>query len=252
MLDAPKVTPHKTDEYHCVEPSYKEVPQLPSRLIVAGPSGCGKTQLLQALILDFWRTKSGKSCFERIYVFSPSVHADPVWKPVKEFSRKELKVDEDEEQCFFDHYDAEALAHIIQQQKKIVAIAKKAHVKNIFQILIVIDDFADNPQFSRNERLLHECFTRGRHAFCSTVVSTQKFRAISPIIRVNATGICCFRFRSMAELEAVVEENSALLPGGKKGLLELYHRATQEPYSFLYIKATATKDIFWLRFERPL
>ena len=38
-----------------------------------------------------------------------------------------------------------------------------------------------------------------------------------------------------AELEAVIEENSALLPGGKKELLELYHKATEEPYSFLYI-----------------
>jgi hypothetical protein len=33
--------------------------------------------------------------------------------------------------------------------------------------------------------------------------------------------------------------------------LRLYHEATEEPYSFLFIDATARtpKDMFWLRFE---
>ena len=62
------VRPHKTEERTCLQPSLVEVPKLPARLVVAGPSGSGKTQLLQALILDFWK-RGGKSCFERIYVF---------------------------------------------------------------------------------------------------------------------------------------------------------------------------------------
>ena len=37
----------------------------------------------------------------------------------------------------------------------------------------------------------------------------------------------------MHELQAIVEENSAVL--GKDELLRLYHEATAEPYSFLYI-----------------
>ena len=109
------VRPHKTEEWSCLQPSLVEVPRLPARLVVAGPSGSGKAQLLQALILDFWKTKAGKSCFERIYIFSPSVNVDPAWLPVKSFSKKQLHVDESEEPCFFDSYDHEALAHIIGQ-----------------------------------------------------------------------------------------------------------------------------------------
>ncbi len=59
----------------------------------------------------------------------------------------------------------------------------------IFQILIIVDDFADDPSFSRHSKLLHALFTRGRHSMISTIVSTQKYRAISNIIRVNATNM---------------------------------------------------------------
>ena len=122
----------------------------------------------------------------------------------------------------------------------------------LWSILLVIDDFADNPAFSRQEKLVHECFTRGRHAKISTIVSTQKYKALANIIRVNATALIVFRCRSMAELQAIIEENSAVV--SKDELLRLYHEATAEPYSFLYIDGTAktTDKMFWLRFERPL
>jgi hypothetical protein len=83
-------------------------------------------------------------------------------------------------------------------------------------------------------------------------VGTQKFRALSTIIRVNATSLCIFRLRSEAELLAIVEEISAILP--KKQIIELLREATAEPYSFMYVNLTARtpEDMFWLRFERPL
>ena len=63
----------------------------------------------------------------------------------------------------------------------------------MFSILIVIDDFADNPSFSRNSKLLHSLFTRGRHSFISTIVSTQSYTAIAPILRQNASMLIVFR-----------------------------------------------------------
>ena len=39
--------------------------------------------------------------------------------------------------------------------------SKEENHKTLHQILIVIDDFADNPEFSRQSRLLHSLFTRG-------------------------------------------------------------------------------------------
>ena len=80
----------------------------------------------------------------------------------------------------------------------------------------------------------------------STIVSTQKYRAISNIIRVNATNLYVFRLRNGGDLEALIDELNALTD--KKTLLQLYNMATSEPYSFLFINLNAKKlnDIFYI------
>ena len=54
------------------------------------------------------------------------------------------------------------------------------------------------------------------------------------------------------ELDAFCEEVSALI--GKTTVLRFYREATEEPYSFLYIRLEAKKpeDMFWERFEYRL
>ena len=69
----------------------------------------------------------------------------------------------------------------------------KKEIKKLLQILIIIDDFADDSSFSRQSKLLHALFTRGRHSQISTIVATQKFTALHPIIRVNASELFVFR-----------------------------------------------------------
>ena len=65
---------------------------------------------------------------------------------------------------------------------------------------------------------------------------TQKYRLLDSTVRVNATALFVFRMRNNKDLEAVLEENSAL--ADKDTLLEVYNAATQEPYQFLYIDLT--------------
>ncbi len=87
--------------------------------------------------------------------------------------------------------------------------------KRLFQICIIIDDFADSPEFSRNSKLLHSLFTRGRHSQISTIVATQKFTAIHPIIRVNASELYVFRLRNHSDLQTFLDELGGLV-GDKK------------------------------------
>ena len=199
------------------------------------------------MILDIY-----KGCFDRVYIFSPSINVDKTWVPVKEYIEKSQKIDPKKEQIYFDHYDAEALEKIVSTQTKLAEHMKSQGYKNIFQILIVIDDFADDTSFSRHSKLLHALFTRGRHSMISTIVSTQKYRAISNIIRVNATNLYVFRLRNAGDLEAWIEECSAI--ADKKTLLQLYQMATAEPYSFLLIKLNAkqVQDMFYIRFDQRL
>ena len=100
--------------------------------------------------------------------------------------------------------------------------------------------------------LLHEHYTRGRHAGISSITSVQRYRVLSPIIGVNATAMIAFRLGNVKEYEAISEENSAVISRDK--FKELYHYPTSEPYSFLFINAMAktVDETFWLRFEHPI
>ena len=87
--------------------------------------------------------------------------------------------------------------------------------------------------------VLSSLFTKGRHSFISVTGSSQKFRALSNIMRVNAVNLYFFRLRNVGDLDSFVEEVSAV--ASKKELLQLYQIATDEPYSFLFIKLNAEK-----------
>jgi hypothetical protein len=186
-------------------------------------------------------------------VFSPSIDIDATWKPVKKYQEDVMKVREkDNEKLYFDSYRPDDLETIIQTQAKVTKLVKAQGRKKLFSILIVIDDFADDPVFTRQSKLLHSLFTRGRHISISTIVSTQKFAAIHPIIRVNATSLIVYRLRNYKELEAFLEEISGLIT--KKELNEIYNLATKEEYSFLYVNLTAknVNNMFYANFKQRI
>ena len=92
---------------------------------------------------------------------------------------------------------------------------QKQNNKNLFQIFIFVDDFAEGSELSRHFKLLHSLLTRGRHSSISTIVATQQFNALHPIIRVSASSLYVFRLRNFSGLSAFIDEISALV-GDKK------------------------------------
>ena len=66
------------------------------------------------MILDIYR-----DCFERVYIFSPSINVDHTWIPVKEYLDKTINLSESEPPLYYDHYDPESLEKIIDTQKKV-------------------------------------------------------------------------------------------------------------------------------------
>jgi hypothetical protein len=190
MNNHPTIKPIDVKEFTSKQSKYDVVGRLPIRDILLAPSGGGKGVLMSNMILDIYR-----GCFDRIYIYSPSVDVDKTWGPVREYIEKSQKVDTKKEKLFYDHYDAEALENIVSTQHKLAEHMKTKGYTKIFQILIIVDDFADDPTFSRHSKLLHALFTRGRHSMISTIVSTQKYRAISNIIRVNATNLYFFQIK---------------------------------------------------------
>ena len=251
-MDAPKVKLHRTKEWSTDQPAHAILPSLPMRVALLGPSGSGKTQLIQSMIIDMYRTKGGGSCFSRIYIWSPSVHVDPAWIPVKRFCETVLHQDDEKEKFLFDTFNPMELDAVITTHKKVTALGKEAEYKKLWNALIILDDVADDPRIARNEKQIHELYFRGRHHKLSVLISTQRYRSIAPQIRTQCTALFVFRLRSHLELEAVLEEVSATYD--KKTIAGFYREATEEPYSFLYIRLEAKKpeDMFWERFEYRL
>ena len=54
-----------------------------------------------------------------------------------------------DEHIYFDRHNPDALANILETQHKITNLLKKRGDKQLFQILIITDDFADDPSFTR-------------------------------------------------------------------------------------------------------
>ena len=77
--------------------------------------------------------------------------------------------------------------------------------------MIVVDDFADDPGFSRRSKLLHSLYTRGRHAMISTITATQNLNAIHPIMQINETELHDYRLRNQKDLDTSIDEVSAVI-----------------------------------------
>ena len=58
---------------------------------------------------------------------------------------------------------------------------------DLYQILTVIDNFADDTNFIRMSQLLHQLYIRGRHYMISAITSTQVYKQMPPKVRNNMT-----------------------------------------------------------------
>ena len=86
----------------------------------------------------------------------------------------------------------------------------------------------------------------------STTTSTQVHKQIPPIVRKNMTHLFIYNLRNYGDLEATVEELSAIYD--KKILLQINHEAVSEEYSFLYANLIQKhkRKMFMSRFSHYL
>ena len=220
---------HPTAEWSTKGSKHEHLPPTPLRGIILGPSGSGKTVVLVDMILRLYR-----DAWERIYIFSPSVHIDSSWKPVKDYIENDLKVDGSKEPFFFDRWEPEVLNEIVDTQMRVIEESKKQKIKQLYGILIVVDDFADSPAIVHSSSgaasggsMLNTLFIRGRHGMISTLVSSQKLRLLSSTMRVNVQFMLVWRLRNRMELQSLLEEISAVYP--IQTLEKMYQMATDDP-----------------------
>ena len=232
---------NKIIKYHSKQSKNNIVPSLPARVLIVGPSASSKTYLLNTLITDIY-----KNCFERVYIFSQSINLDQTYNPIKEM-QKGIN-----EELYYETFDEAALQHIINKHSQIIAKLKEDKKnRELFNICIIIDDFIDDKRISNRSKALNSLFIRGRHSYISTICLIQKYISVSPMIRLNVSALMIFKLKNMKDLQALLDETSALVD--KKTLLQIYNKAIERKYNFLYIKLMAdnVNEMFYLNFDQP-
>ena len=77
--------------------------------------------------------------------------------------------------------------------------------------MLIIDAVANDLSFTRQSKMLHTLYIRGRHNMISTITTTQHFSALHPSIRIAATESSMYTLRNMNELDTIIYELSAVL-----------------------------------------
>ncbi len=249
MSRAITVYPGAADTEPC--PFGQPLPDLASNFLLAAPTASGKTQAILNIILKYY-----KGMFARVWIFCPSIHLDPQYKPLRDFLEK--MTDQKREPLMFEEFDAARVGKILEDQRAIVESCRKRKVKPP-QVCLILDDLGDCGEILNSRRggksggsWLTTLACRSRHLCLTWIVSVQKLNQCGLTIRANTRCMCVWRLRNQKEIEILCEEMSGFYP--KDVIMDLYHHATAEPYSFLFVRldAKTRKDAFWLRFESRL
>ena len=248
-MSVPITTASKTKNYNIKQSKYDIVPKLPFKSIIYAPSHSGKTVLITNLIEDIYR-----DCFERVYIFSPSIEIDDNWRNTKKYLNGVMNLGDDEPSLYQPEFNEDVVHDIMNTQKKIIDHIKNNGKSNkLFSILIVLDDVADDNN-QRNSKALKSLFVKGRHSHISVILSSQKGSLLNPVCRVNADSVHVFKLRNYQDLELLISEFSALV-GDKKEMMNIYKQAVEDkPYSFLYInlKSHSINEMFYIRYEKQI
>ena len=190
-----------------------DLPEPPFCMCVVGPSRAGKSNFIRNLLSrDDFLKKIFKP--ENIFIICPSLRYNDDYDCVD----KAFKCDE---------FTNAIIDEIIEEQTWVIDNFKKERAPNI---LIVLDDIADNVAFS-NSNILKKLAMRGRHMKISIIMSVQKFSTINKGVRINSTHIVMFRPNMWTELDFIVEQIAT--KGDRKKLMKIFKDIFRKNYAFI-------------------
>ena len=206
---------------------HSHLPQPPSLLLIVGSVKAGKSNLLVNLLCnpDMFKDK-----FDIVKIISNTLNADPKGKIMNKYFDCQ------------DHYTDEMITDIIESQKKYEDFERPS-------IALVLDDILTK-DFKKSNAVSFLA-TRFRHYGIGLLAfTTQSFRAVSGLIRNNATDVIIMKQQNSKELEKINEEYGDLFPNI---FMELYKRAIEDqPFSFLYLDMQTSPATAYIRFETKI
>lgn len=201
------------------------LPRLNTQILITGKSGSGKTLACINLLTN---EKLLKDHFDHILFYS-GIHPD------KELL-KELKL---KKENVFTNFKEHDVSTIIDKMEKICKKNEK-DLSEVPKVLMIFDDILANNQFLKSSTLV-KLATASRHFNITTIIMSQYFKKVPPIVRTNSSYFMIFP-SSESELIKMAEE---LCPPNmsKKFFLEIAKYATKEKYSFLSINTKCDSSI---------
>lgn len=177
---------------------YPFMPNQCFRMLICGPSGSGKTNTLLHMILKLLY-------FDKVYLYAKNL----------EQSKYRNLIDT------FQPISDEAGYDVIEANNNQILPVSELTDDN--QKLVIFDDFV----CEKNQKPLIDYFIRGRHKNCSVIYLSQSYYKTPKDVRLNCSHFCLYEFPSVNERSLIGRENNISK--------ELYKKATDDPYCFLYI-----------------
>lgn len=207
---------------------HPNLPQMPSLCLIIGSVRSGKSNLLTNFFCsdDFYKDK-----FDTVKFISTTLHTDNKGKILSKYF-----------DCS-DHYEDNIIDNIKNEQGKYESKEDRP------TYALVMDDVLTK-DFSRNNKVSFFS-TRFRHYIDFYVIAVQSFRAVSGMIRNNATDVVIHKQQNQKELDKIAEEYGDLV-GGYDTFISLYKEAHKDDYSFLYLKLSENPAQAFVRFERQI
>ena len=214
-----------SDKFNDIHPN---LPQMPSLCLIIGSVRSGKSNLL---VNYFCNPQFYKDKFDIVKFVSTTLHTDNKGKILsKHFD------------CADRYEDS-----IIENIKKSQSQYEKKEDRPTYALVmddVITKDFKKTNQVSFFS-------TRFRHYIDFYIIAVQSFRAVSGMIRNNATSVIVCRQQNQKELEKIAEEYGDLV-GGHDNFMKLYDEAHKDKYSFLYLDLTENPARAFIRHEKQI
>lgn len=180
----------------------------------------GKTHALINLLND----TTFKKQFASVYLFSETVLLDDNWRQLS--NQKVVK---------YNTFEEERIRRILEIQENAPAEVRE-------NVLIILDDFVEKFTLKKAD-LLNSLATKGRHFKVSYIFTSQKYKSISPIIRLNSSEVILFKIPNRAEFETVVSDFDDIYLN-TTNIEKILKFATREPYDYLLITRGQQTEYF--------